>query len=91
MEEIFVKLEIFKTMSLPETLVKIYTAHPIDWKARQVINFMKDTTTDYVHVFWREKCIFFTQEILVVFIRKAKKSVLKLLKKFIPADFAFIS
>lgn len=52
---------------------------------------MKDTTTDYVHVFWREKCIFFTQEILVVFIRKAKKSVLKLLKKFIPADFAFIS
>ena len=38
------KLEIFKNMIIPETLIKIYTAQPIDHKTQQVIDLVKGTT-----------------------------------------------
>ena len=53
------KLEIFKNMIIPETLIKIYTAQPIDHKTQQVIDLVKGTTTtNYVRAFWMEKMYF---------------------------------
>lgn len=57
--EVLMKLEIFKNMIIPETLIKIYTAQPIDHKTQQVIDLVKGTTTtNYVRAFWMEKLYF---------------------------------
>lgn len=83
------KLQIFKNMTIPETLIKIYTAQPIDHKTQQVIDLVKGTTTtNYVRAFWMKKCISSLLRILAAFIQMAKRSVWKLLIKFILANFA---